>query len=126
MSTPTLRDVGVEWITLIETEHPALHRVLLAAMTPGDKSYLADRAVRLLKPTGSLYMHCGPTMSQYLKLVMDAVFGRKCFRNEVGWRYKKYQKAKIRFLKSSANPLHERHFAGGCSGPRNPHTCGTS
>ena len=52
-------------------------------MTDSDKSYLAYMAVRLLemhrilKPSGSLYLHCDPTMSHHLKLVMDAVFGRK-------------------------------------------------
>ena len=40
--TWTLRDVDAEWINLIEAKHPALHRVLLAAMTASDKSYLAS------------------------------------------------------------------------------------
>ena len=42
---------------------------------------------RLLKPTGSIYLHCDPTMSHYLKLVMDAVFGRGRFQNEFIWHY---------------------------------------
>ena len=41
---------------------------------------------RVLKPTGSIYLHCDPTMSHYLKLVMDAVFGRRNFRNEIVWK----------------------------------------
>ena len=41
---------------------------------------------RLLKDTGSIYLHCDPTASHYLKLVMDAVFGRDNFRNEVMWK----------------------------------------
>ena len=41
---------------------------------------------RVLKPTGSLYLHCDPTASHYLKLLMDAVFGRERFRNEIVWR----------------------------------------
>ena len=51
---------------LIEAKHPALYRVLLAAMTSSDKSYLAYMSARLLelrrvlKPTGSLYLHCDP------------------------------------------------------------------
>ena len=40
---------------------------------------------RVLKPTGSIYLHCDPTASHYLKIVMDAVFGAKCFRNEIIW-----------------------------------------
>lgn len=55
-------------------------------------AYLAMMAVRLvelrrvLKATGSLYLHCDPTASHYLKLVLDAVFGKENFRNEIIWR----------------------------------------
>ena len=41
---------------------------------------------RVLKPTGSIYLHCDPTASHYLKLLMDAVFGKTNFRNEIIWR----------------------------------------
>ena len=41
---------------------------------------------RVLKPTGSLYLHCDPTASHYLKLLLDAVFGARSFRNEIIWR----------------------------------------
>ena len=41
---------------------------------------------RVLKPTGSIYLHCDPTASHYLKMVMDAVFGAANFRNEITWR----------------------------------------
>ena len=90
--TWTLTDIDVEWINLIETKHPQLYRVLLAAMTKSDKSYLVYMAARLLemqrllKPTGSIYLHCDPTMSHYLKLVMDTVFGKGNFKNELIWR----------------------------------------
>lgn len=55
-------------------------------------AYLAMMAVRLielhrvLKPTGSLYLHCDPTASHYLKILLDAVFGAKMFRNEIVWK----------------------------------------
>ncbi len=55
-------------------------------------AYLAMMAVRLielhrvLKPTGSLYLHCDPTASHYLKILLDAVFGKECFRSEVVWK----------------------------------------
>ena len=58
------------------------------------KSYLIMMAVRLLemhrilKPTGSIYLHCDPTASHYLKLLMDAVFGQNNFRNEIVWCYR--------------------------------------
>ena len=43
---------------------------------------------RVLKTTGSVYLHCDPTASHYLKLVMDAVFGVQNFRNEIVWAYR--------------------------------------
>ena len=43
---------------------------------------------RVMKPTASIYLHCDPTASHYLKLLMDAVFGVKQFRNEIVWLYK--------------------------------------
>lgn len=55
-------------------------------------AYLAMMAARLielhrvLKPTGSLYLHCDPTASHYLKILLDAVFGPKYFRNEIIWQ----------------------------------------
>ena len=55
-------------------------------------AYLAMMAPRLvelhrvLKPTGSLYLHCDPTASHYLKMLMDAVFGPQCFVNEIIWK----------------------------------------
>ncbi len=55
-------------------------------------AYLAMMAPRLrelkrvLKPSGSIYLHCDPTASHYLKLLMDAVFGAKSFRNEIVWQ----------------------------------------
>ncbi len=41
---------------------------------------------RVLKPTGSLYLHCDPTASHYLKLVLDVLFGPQNFRNEIVWK----------------------------------------
>ena len=52
-------------------------------------SYVTERLVamrRLLKHDGSVYLHCDPTASHYLKMVMDAVFGHQNFRNEIIWR----------------------------------------
>ena len=43
---------------------------------------------RVLKPTGSLYLHCDPTASHYLKVVMDTIFGTQNFRNEIYWKRK--------------------------------------
>ena len=41
---------------------------------------------RVLKPTGSLYLHCDPTASHYLKILLDTIFGNENFRNEVIWK----------------------------------------
>ena len=52
-------------------------------------SMMAPRLVelrRVLKPTGSLYLHCDPTASHYLKLLLDAVFGPENFRDEIVWK----------------------------------------
>ncbi len=55
-------------------------------------AYLAMMAVRLielhrvLKPTGSLYLHCDPTASHYLKIVLDVIFGAAFYRNEIVWK----------------------------------------
>lgn len=55
-------------------------------------AYLSRMAVRLLElrrvlqPSGSLYLHCDPTASHYLKILMDAIFGAENFRNEVIWK----------------------------------------
>ena len=40
---------------------------------------------RVLKPTGSLYLHCGQTANAYIRLALDAIFGAKNFRNEIVW-----------------------------------------
>lgn len=57
-------------------------------------AYLTMMTIRLielrraLKSTGSIYLHCDPTASHYLKIVMDAIFDKRNFRNEVVWIYK--------------------------------------
>ncbi len=94
--TWTLDDVKQEWAEEIEVANPALwHAVVGAGYTADDKmqAYLTFMAVRLLemkrllKDTGSIYLHCDPTASHYLKQLMDAVFGGKQFRNEIVWCY---------------------------------------
>ena len=51
--------------------------------------FMTERLIqmhRILKQTGSLYLHCDPTASHYLKIILDAVFGAAMFKNEVVWR----------------------------------------
>lgn len=77
---------------------------------------------RVLKPTGSLYLHCDPTASHYLKILLDAIFGARNFRNEIIWkRTSSHNDAKRRFgslsdtvlyyVKSDAATFHVQHGA---------------
>jgi DNA modification methylase len=54
---------------------------------------------RVLKPTGSIYLHCDPTASHYLKMILDTIFGVKQFRNEIIWCYDTGGRAKTNFPK---------------------------
>lgn len=71
-------------------------------------AYLAMMAVRLielhrvLKPAGSLYLHCDPTASHYLKILLDAVFGKYRFKNEIIWRRTGSHNSSKRF-----GPIHD-------------------
>ena len=86
--TWTLSDLDVAWMGLIADEQPAIANLLHAASLThgkGMQSYLTMMAIRLmemrrvLKDTGSIYLHCDPTASHYLKLLMDATFGKHNF-----------------------------------------------
>lgn len=88
-------DVKTEWLKTIESEQIELYQYLNGIKgvgKPYNFAYLAYMAVRLiechrvLKTTGSLYLHCDPTMSHYLKSTLDCIFGEENFRNEIVWR----------------------------------------
>ena len=90
------KDVKEEWLDIIKESNQTLHDFLEGIEKIGyryNKYYLCYMAIRLiemqriLKNTGSLYLHCDPTMSHYLKLLLDIIFGEKNFRNEVVWCY---------------------------------------
>ena len=90
----TDEDVRFEWHGEIAEQHQELYQVIQASETLYDKSmkiYLTAMTVRLfemkrlLKPTGSIYLHCDPTASHYLKLVMDSLFGKNNYQSEVIW-----------------------------------------
>ena len=77
------------------TDVAELMRALRSFLKENDMmAYLTAMCLRLLelhrvlKPTGSLYLHCDPTASHYLKLVLDGVFGPGQFRNEIVWKRK--------------------------------------
>lgn len=75
------------------TDAAELLRAMRSALGENDMmAYLAMMAIRLielhrvLKPTGSIYLHCDPTASHYLKIILDAVFTPAQFRNEIVWK----------------------------------------
>ncbi len=94
-----LEDIKAEWIQTIEQDNEALYNFingikLIEGKTSYNFCYLCYMAIRLiechriLKATGSIYLHCDPTMSHYLKLVLDCIFGELNFQNEIVWGYR--------------------------------------
>ena len=92
--------------------HPAhkaivgLHTMLGGCGMLAYLTYMAQRLAeirRVLKPTGSVYLHCDPTASHYLKVIMDAVFRARNFRNEIAWHYSGWN----RKMKSHLDKRHD-------------------
>ena len=92
--TWTLSDIDNAWHGEIAEREPPLYQAIhTSELTHGKsmKSYLIMMAIRMLemkqvlKSTGSIYLHCDPTASHYLKLLMDSVFGKNNFKNEIVW-----------------------------------------
>lgn len=88
-------DLDERWLGEIDRRNEALSTVIRAArLTQGDgtAAYLTMMGIRLLelhrvlKSTGSIYLHCDDTANSYLRLSMDAVFGKDNFRNEIIWK----------------------------------------
>lgn len=85
-----LREAGIDddvasfwklWMNALRGTQPRLLAYL---------SYMTERLLQMksvLRPTGSIYLHCDPTASHYIKVLMDAIFGHKNFRNEIVWCY---------------------------------------
>ena len=93
--TWTLDDIDVAWWGEIADTNPSLYKVLEATRETAGKSmmsyliYMAVRIMemhRIMKDTGSLYLHCDPTASHYLKTVLDSVFGIENFLADITWR----------------------------------------
>ena len=65
-------------------------------------TYMAQRVIqlhRILKQTGSLYYHCDPTAGHFVKLMLDGIFGKNCFCNEIAWHYESGGRSKKAFGK---------------------------
>ena len=92
----TWQDVNEAYLETLAVNYPLLTKFI--ATTDGLHSkammayltYMAQRIIemrRVLKDTGSLYLHCDPTASHYLKILLDEIFGKNNFRNEIVWDY---------------------------------------
>ncbi len=88
-------DVKEEWLHTIREDQPELYYYLESMRGVGKPynfaylSYMAIRLIechRILKDTGSIYLHCDPTMSSHLKLTLDAIFSEKNFRTQIVWK----------------------------------------
>ena len=69
-------------------------------------TYMAQRVIqlkRILKPTGSIYYHCDPTAGHFVKLMLDCVFGKNNFQNELIWQYFAGGKSKQRYSRKHDN-----------------------
>ncbi len=100
-------DVKEEWLYLIKKKYKKTYGLIEGVKQFGNKynwcylSYMAVRLMeirRVLKDTGSVYLHCDPTMSHYLKLLLDCIFDEKNFRNEIVWCYSRPSAPKQRQL----------------------------
>ncbi len=90
----TWQDVNEEYLFKLVENYPSLVKFIQSIEEIHSKAmmayvlYMAQRIIemhRILKETGSIYLHCDPTASHYLKIVLDEVFGRDNFRNEITW-----------------------------------------
>ena len=88
------KDVDGEWIDKLQDDFPKVYHVVEGSrLSYGDDmgAFLCFMAVRLLEmhriltDEGSIYLHCDQTASHYLKELMDAIFGKDNFRNEIVW-----------------------------------------
>jgi len=102
----TWQDVNESHLETLATKYPELAQYIESSGRIHGKGmmayllYMTQRIIelyRILKPTGSFYLHCDPTASHYLKLLLDGIFGKENFRNEIVWSYQ-----------GTANPL--KHF----------------
>ena len=92
----TWSDVDESYLESVIDDYPYLVQFIQAIANIHGKAmsayltYMTQRLIemrRVLKSTGSIYLHCDPTASHYLKIVMDRVFGKNNFRNEIVWCY---------------------------------------
>ena len=112
--TWTLSDVDLVEHNRLKEDNVGLYTLMESAgqiHSKGMFSYLVMMAVRLLemrrllKDTGSIYLHCDPMANSYLRLVMDAIFGRESFRSEITWRRTKAKGLAFKGYPNNADTL---------------------
>ncbi len=90
-------DVHPGWKACIADDYPAVHAVIEAVEAcahENEAAYIAYMAIRLLecrrvlKPTGSIYVHCDDRANSYLRMLLDVIFGNQNFRNGIVWSYR--------------------------------------
>lgn len=95
----TWQDVNEAYLEHLVERYPALVKYIISVGSIHSKAmmayltYMTQRIIemhRVLKDTGSLYLHVDPTASHYLKVVLDEIFGRSNFRNEIVWSYSRW------------------------------------
>ena len=93
----TWKDVDEEHLEKLVDNYPFLVNSIESLQEIHSKAmmsyitYMTQRLIemsRILKPTGSFYLHCDPTASHYLKIILDRIFGKNNFRNEIIWGYR--------------------------------------
>lgn len=92
----TWDDVNIQYLETLAQKYPVMAKYITSVGEAHSKTmmayltYMAQRIIemhRVLKDTGSIYLHCDPTASHYLKGLLDCIFGRNNFRNEIIWCY---------------------------------------
>ena len=110
----TLSDLDNAWHGELAEHEPGLYSAISAAEFSHGKSmkaYLIMMGIRMLemrrvlKPTGSIYLHCDPTASHYLKTMMDSIFGEKQFRNEIVWQRTNAHNLKAKYFSKTHDVL---------------------
>jgi DNA modification methylase len=103
----TWQDVNEAYLDKMVDQYPSMVRFIESIQEIHSKgmmayiTYMTQRIIelhRILKDTGSFYLHCDPTASHYLKIILDFVFGKENFRNEITWeRSEQHNLASKRF-----------------------------
>ena len=102
-------DIHEEWLNGLKSDHLAIHSLIeTARLIHSDDvaAYLCYMAIRLieihrvLKPTGSLYLHCDHTANAYLRQLLDGIFGNSNLRNEIVWHYGKWSNVSSHFQRN--------------------------